>query len=301
MGNANWSPADWDRHARAAATRSRAQIFTASVIDAALDPARMKGGIRESVDSPANPASTPVIITCDVTGSMGITAEAIVKHGLGVVMQGIYDRKPVADPHVLIGATGDVFCDVAPLQVTQFEADMRLVDQVQRIWLEGGGGGNGGESYNAAWYFAAMKTRCDAILKRKRKGYLFTIGDEPPHDTLTRAAIKRVFGDDIERDFTSKELLDVVSRDWEVFHLIVNPGSYSADRWKALLGERTRPVDDIALLGEIIVSTMEVNEGADPGRVATSWGGSTAVAVATALRGLVPTASMRPTSGVVRL
>ena len=261
MGHGNWSASDWDRHARYAAGRSRAEIFGARYLDPALDPARMKGGVRESVDSAENPEATPIIVTCDVTGSMGITAEVIVKQGLGVIMQGIYDRRPVSDPHVLIGATGDVFCDTAPLQVTQFEADMRLVEQTRRLFLEGGGGGNGGESYNAAWYFAVVHTRCDAILKGRRKGYLFTIGDEPPHEALPRQAVQRVFGDRVERDLTSRELLAAVSRHWEVFHLLVNPGSYPTGRWDALLGERLRPVHDLERLGEIVLHTIEANEG----------------------------------------
>ena len=300
MGNGNWSAADWDRHAAGAATRTRAELFGARRLDAALDPARLKGGLRESLDSPANPASTPIIVTCDVTGSMGITAEIIVRSGLGVIMQGIYDRKPVTDPHVLIGATGDVYCDQAPLQVSQFEADMRLVDQVKKIWIEGGGGGNLGESYNAPWYFAAMKTRCDAILKRGRKGYLFTIGDEPPLPVLPRDAIRRVFGDAVERDISSRELLDLVTRDWEVFHLIVKPVSSAVADWKALLRERAIEVPAIERLGEVIVSTMQVIEGADPGRVAASWDGGTALVVAKAVGGLVRRGSV-PQTGLVRL
>jgi len=260
MGHGNWNASDWDRHARHSAHRSRAEIFGARRLDPALDPARLTRGVRESVDSAENPLSTPIIVTCDVTGSMGVTAEVIVKHGLGVIMGGIYDRRPVTDPHILIGATGDVFCDAAPLQVTQFEADMRLVEQTQRLFLEGGGGGNGGESYNAAWYFAAAHVRADAIRTGRRKGYLFTIGDEPPHEVLPRAAIRRVFGDEATRDLTSREILARTQRDWDVFHLLVNPGSYPTDRWDALLGERLIRVPDVERLGEIVLATIEANE-----------------------------------------
>lgn len=257
MGHGNWNSTDWDRHARRAAGRSRAEIFGARAMHPDLDPRFLAGGVRESVDSAENPQATPIIVTCDVTGSMGVTAEVIVKQGLGVIMQGIYDRRPVTDPHILVGATGDVFCDQAPLQVTQFEADMRLVEQTQRLFLEGGGGGNGGESYNAAWYFAAMHIRADAIAKKRAKGWLFTIGDEPPHEVLPARAIQRVFGDPAPRDLTSREILARVQQDWEVFHLLVNPGSYPTDRWEFLLGERLIPVHDVGRLGEVVLATIE--------------------------------------------
>ena len=76
-------------------------------------------------------------------------------------------------------AIGDAECDRAPLQVTQFEADIRLADQLRELWIEGGGGGNRGESYHLPWAFAAMRTSTDCFERRGRKGYLFTIGDEP--------------------------------------------------------------------------------------------------------------------------
>ena len=58
-------------------------------------------------------------------------------------------------------------------------------------------------------------------------------------DTAWKAvAIRRVFGDRVERDFTSRELLDLVTRDWEVFHLIVKPVTSAVADWKALLRER---------------------------------------------------------------
>ena len=176
MGNARWSDADWQAHARATHSKSRSQIFTQTGMSPDLDPTRIK--YRESCDSEANPHSTPIILAVDETGSMGVLAEIIIKQGLGTIMKAIYDRRPVSDPHIMCMALGDAFTDVAPLQVTQFEASVEpLTNQVRKIYLEGNGGGNGGESYALAWLFTAAKTKCDAI-KQGRKGFLFTFGDE---------------------------------------------------------------------------------------------------------------------------
>ena len=37
---------------------------------------------------------------------------------------------PVADPHMMIMGVGDAWCDRAPLQVTQFEPDIRIAEQL---------------------------------------------------------------------------------------------------------------------------------------------------------------------------
>lgn len=297
MGSSRWDAGDWNSYSTTTQSKTQHQIFKSSSLDKSLDPSNFV--VRESVDSEANPNSTPVILAVDVTGSMGMLAENIVKHGLGVIMQEIYDRKPINDPHVLCAAIGDAFVDNAPFQATQFEADISLASQVENIWLEGGGGGNGGESYLTAWYFAAMKTRCDSIMKRSKKGYIFTIGDEPPHMKLTKGQIKTIFGDDVEKDYSAEELLTTASQAWEVFHLIVNPGHYDASKWREMLSERAISVTDHNKLAEVIVSTIEVIEGRDIDDVVSSWSGDTSIVVSNAVNGLVKTGTA--SSGVVRM
>ena len=277
MGNARWSNVDWDRHAQATAPQSRSQIFTQGGMHADLDPAKIK--FREAVDSPANPASTPIILAADETGSMGILAETIIKTDLGIVMKELYDRKPVTDPQICCMATGDAYTDVAPLQVTQFEASIVLAEQLKNFYLEGNGGGNGGESYALAWAFAAYKTKCDAIRKRKRKGYLFTIGDEAPHLAITRDQLRTFFGMPAEADMNAKALLDHAQQDWNIFHLIVKPVDNQpvVAKWRELLGERAIVVPNHENLAAGIVSVIQVIEGMDPLHVSKTWTGSDAV------------------------
>ncbi|HVZ40009.1 MAG TPA: hypothetical protein VHI13_12085 [Candidatus Kapabacteria bacterium] len=298
MGSSRWSAADWAAYTAQTSTQTRGQIFSRSTIHPDLDPLNIR--VRESVDSDANPASTPIILAVDETGSMGILAEIIIRSGLGTIMEEIYDRKPVSDPHIMCMGIGDAFSDQAPLQVTQFEADIVLANQLSSIFLEGNGGGNGGESYLLAWYFAAFKTRCDAQTKRHRKGYIFTIGDEAPHPLLTKEQIGHFIGDKAEADMTSAGLLATVSQNWEVFHLIVQPAYPEAiTRWRELLGERSIEVADYNKLAEVIVSTIQVIEGQDAAKVAASWNSDTALVVANAIGSL--TKSQAADGGVVRM
>lgn len=301
MGGTRFSADDWAAHAASAKTKSTSQLFRATTIDKALDPVNIK--VRESVDSPANPESTPIILFVDETGSMGELARIIIQKGLGIIMTEIYDRKPVTDPHILIGGIGDAFTDNFPLQPSQFEAGVQpLLDQIPKIVIEGNGGGNGGESYLMAWYFAALKTKTDAWDKRQKKGYLFTIGDEEPHQVLTKEQIKRFFGDDVEADMSARDLHDLACQRWEVFHLKVRPESrYRRAPWVELMGERVIDVTDTDKLAEVIVSTMQIIEGQDAQQVQSSWDGSTNIVVREATKGLVKRNDPSNGTGVVTL
>lgn len=289
MGGGKWTSQDWDGYKKSRNITQQStvqQLYTSRHIQDNLNPHGVK--YRESCHSQDNPKSTAIIVGLDVTGSMGYLSEEIAKGALNTFIQETYDKKPVTDPHVMIAAIGDAYSDDAPLQVTQFEADIRLAEQLTSIYFEGHGGGNDGESYLALWYFAARHTKIDCFDKDGRKGFLFTIGDEPNHGTLTRDQIKRIFGDDVERDLSAEELLTEVSRQYEVFHLCVgNHWHYrSLDRWKKLLTERAMEVTDVSKIPEIMESTMEVISGKDVDTVAAQWNGDTALVVKTAIGGL---------------
>lgn len=310
MGSSRFSADEWKSFAsRSFAGKTKDQILNMSGMVAANDPARLRNGVRESRDSAVNPRSTPIIIAGDVTGSMDELAYLLLKESLPALALEIYERAPVSDPHILVGAVGDVACgDRAPFQATQFEAGATaLGTQTQSLYVEQGGGGNSSESYHLPWYFAAMHTRTDAFEKRGEKGILFTYGDEGVPPVLTRAHIRRVFGTDAERDFTTAELLAMARRSYDVYHLVILQGSHARSHpgvvgeWRALLGEHAIPVDDYRKLGEIIVSILQVRQGVDTDTVAASWSGDTSLVVRKAIKGLTVGTPAGAGSGLVTL
>jgi hypothetical protein len=301
MGSGRWDPTDWAHYARSTAGRSTADIFAAR-LHRALDP---RGVVRESRDSADNPQSHAIAVALDVTGSMGMIADALARRGLGTLVEEILRRKPVTDPHVMFMGVGDAYFDQAPLQVTQFEADIRIAEQLKDLWLEKGGGGNNSESYTLPWWFAAMNTSIDCFEKRGKKGYLFTVGDEEPPPILLAKQIRDVVGGEPRRDMSARELLELASRSYHVFHVVVEEGSYASSNlshvlraWRGLLGQRVLQLADHTRLAEVIVSAIEVNEGRDADSVSASWSGDTAAVVRRAMRALVP-AKARD-NGVVR-
>jgi hypothetical protein len=291
MGSGTFDAGAYRSFASTTKGKSTDEIYTSRHMHKNLDPKGVR--LRESRDSADNPNSTPLIVGIDVTGSMGIIADVIARQGLGTLFTGILEREPIADPHVMFMAIGDANCDQAPLQVSQFEADSRIIEQLTQIYLEHGGGGNSFESYNLPWYFAAHHTAHDSLEKRGKRGYLFTVGDEKAPADLTKDQIERFIGDKPERIIPNKELLQTVQRMYDVYHVIIDEGDFAKSHmaevessWRDILGQRVIRLADHKKLAETIVSAIEVAEGGDAEKSAMGWGGTAASVVHDAVKNL---------------
>ena len=213
----------------------RREIFTSTTIKNDMDPANT---IRECCDSDQHPTTIPVIIAVDVTGSMGFIPEKFIKEEMTKMMGSLY-ASGMSDTQVLFLGIGDHEVDRYPLQVGQFEADDQLLDKwLKDIYLEGGGGGNDGESYLLAWYYGAKHTKLDSFINRGKKGFIFTIGDEKNLENFPEHSQRRIFGDNGSyKDMTSNEILKEAQEKYEVYHLNVCE-TYSGstkevqDHWK---------------------------------------------------------------------
>jgi hypothetical protein len=285
------------------AGKSRAQVFGSTSMKDAYNPALIS--VRESRDSAANPNSSPIILGCDVTGSMGMIAEQLMRTDLIKIAEGIYDRKPMPDPHIAVLAIGDAYSDRAPLQATQFEASITLADQMRELWLEGNGGGNGGESYSLAHLFAATKTVSDSVEKRGNKGVLITIGDEPIHDKIDGDDLARIMGAQYSQTMTKRQCVDLANASYETFHIVLTQEGYAShglrrvlETWNEILPQRVVQLTDVTKLSETIVSILQVINGERKEDVAASWGSGSSMVVFNAIKDLTVT---KRNKGVSRL
>lgn len=288
MGYGAWSAADWKKYSSARISGKRVNdIYSATKIDDKYDPRKIK--CRESLDSADHPVTTPIIIGLDVTGSMSDLLNVTAQR-LGEMVKDIIERQPVEGPQIMFCAVGDSRCDRSPLQVTQFESDIRIASQLTELWFEQGGGGNNFESYPLVWYLAANKTKTDAWEKRQQKGVIFTLGDDGYPEQLLVREIEKVFGDRVREDINTEALLAQVSRRYDVFHLMVMDGrsesTVKLPKWRELMGERAISVTDVNAIPEIIVSLLECVAGRDKEDIINSWDGNTQLAVRNALGGL---------------
>lgn len=227
-------------------TKSASEIFKQRNINNAMNPHGVM--LRESRDSAEHPESVPIIVALDVTGSMGTVPHHLVKEGLPHMMETII-QAGVQHPQVLFLAIGDHECDRAPLQVGQFESSDELLDKwLTDVWLESGGGGNSGESYLLAWYFAGHRTEHDAFVKRGKKGFLFTIGDEPTLKNIPKSVIQGIMGDGQYENFSAEKLLEKARETYHVFHMHIRETA-SGSRQQVIDGWRQIMQDDLFIVG----------------------------------------------------
>ncbi|MEV6691144.1 hypothetical protein AB0M35_06705 [Micromonospora sp. NPDC051196] len=267
MGSGMWSTDVYDaadRYRRATGKSAFAYSDSgARVVHPALDP---RDAMRESRDSDEHPQSTPVAVLFDVTGSMGHvprTLQAKLPQLLGLLQRQGYAR----DPQIMFGAIGDATCDRVPLQVGQFESDNRMDDDLGRIVLEGGGGGQMMESYELALYFMARHTVTDSWEKRGRRGYLFIIGDELAYPKVKAAEVTRRIGGNLREDVPLRQIVDEVTRRWDTYYLLPAGSHYAGNRkvldfWRGLLGQNTLELDDLDAVCETIALTVGLGEQA---------------------------------------
>ena len=182
---------------------------------------------RECRDNVDNPTSTPVSVFLDVTGSMGNMSYDILNdfpHFVSILQE----TGAVSNPAVLFGAVGDHKCDQVPIQIGEFEASDELLEQnLTNIFLEGNGGGNGGESYWLPLAFAAKQVETDHYEKRGKKGHLIIIADEPCH-SFDSVACKKYLGIDME-NMSMNDLATLVQEKWYVYILRPTGSAYSGD------------------------------------------------------------------------
>ncbi len=240
-------------------TKSTHEIFKQRSINNAMNPNGIV--VRESRDSKEHPNSLAIILALDVTGSMGTIPHFLVKEGLPDIMANIINGG-INDPQLLFLAIGDHECDNSPLQVAQFESSDELLDKwLTDVYLEGGGGGNVGESYLLAWYFAGFHTSIDCFEKRGQKGFLFTIGDEPTLKNIPKRSLQNIMGDGQYDEFSADMLLEKAREKYHCFHLHIKQTAAGSrqetmDGWKQLMGDGLIFVDNKNDVSRIISETV---------------------------------------------
>lgn len=281
MGSGSWDPGTYAattaRNIKSGTTFSYSTTAHSTGVYKAhddLDPKKVNGpdsplagqAIRESRDSTEHPNSVPVCVFFDETGSMGNTPR-VLQTKLPELFGTILRKGYLEDPQIMMGAYGDGVVDHAPLQVSQFESDNRIDEALDKLFLEGHGGGNWGESQWLAWYYVATHTATDAWEKREKKGYAFFIGDEKSLEP-TEDQVKRWIGDGepLVSPLTDQAIVDELLSKWEAYVFVIDNGAAkrqgSVEYYSNLFGEeRVLIVQDETAISETIALTIGMTEG----------------------------------------
>ena len=238
---------------------STTQAFKSCRLDEALDP---KNIIRECCDSKEHPESLPIILALDVTGSMGDTAIRIQKL-LNPIMTKIYED--VKDAEIAVMAIGDLAYDDAPIQMSQFESDIRIADNLDKIYFERGGGGNMYESYSAAWYMGLKHTKLDCW-KRGRKGIIITMGDEQLNPYLPLkgygSGLLEATGDSLQTDVETAKLYKEAKEKFDMFHICVESDCYphqtsNLKTFQKVMGEKNAVISSVDNIENTIINAIK--------------------------------------------
>lgn len=250
------------------------KIYSRTFVDS-MDPRNFKGP-RECCDSPACPNSLGVPIIVDTTSSMSEILTNLMK----TEMKKLPVDVPAAvsyDPQILFGGVNDIrgWCGSKhPLQLGQFEPGFNeMIDQLSSIYVEGGGSGNGSESYILAHYFLARHTRLESLEKRGQKGVAFIIGDDGPTPDLTPTEVNSTFGkidSDINGTLNAYDVLCLAEEKFHVYQIITSTDElhdYNStfgdvvERWRNLLGGHALYLQDYRFLSPLIVTVLRMYDG----------------------------------------
>ena len=262
MGYGNYSHAAHVALTRERADRPEEQVFRQRDCHPLMSPRGVR--VRESRDSAEHPASLGIVFALDVTGSMGEIPKQLARRELPSFVKILLDCG-VKDPQLLFCAVGDATSDRAPLQVGQFESTAALMDQwLTWSYLEAGGGGQGAESYELAMYFLAQHTDMDGWRKRKKRGYLFMTGDEPPYPRVSKLQVEALIGDTLDDDVPTAAVVAAVSRTFEPFFLVPDLDRRAACErpWRDLLGDRVICMEGAEDTCYVAAGVVALQEGA---------------------------------------
>lgn len=242
---------------------STQEIYKNTKLSEYLNPYNV---MRECRDSKEHPNTLPVILALDCTGSMGKAAVKVAQK-LGEIMTDLYADDEVKDVEFCVMGIGDLAYDDAPIQMSQFESDIRIAEQLDKIYFEGGGGDNLYESYTAAWYMGLNHCKLDCW-NRGQKGIIITLGDEAPNPFLPATPLNNATGDHVQPGtIETADLKEEAEAKFNLYHISIKDSSSSYERlnerydldteWRNLLGDNYK----IASLDNLANTVVDIIKG----------------------------------------
>lgn len=137
-------------------------------------------------------SKTPIIIVLDVTGS-NIEFAKVVYDKMPMFYGQIEQQGYLKDFDISFCAVGDAFTDSYPMQICDFAKGIVLDSYLEKLVLEGNGGGQRMESYELMAYYLYKNTS----FLPESEPIIFFIGDEAPYPYTDEDQAKD-FGIEIE-------------------------------------------------------------------------------------------------------
>ena len=246
MESGDYDPGPWKGYSFATARKA----YKSSVIDRSYDDAVDKDVKRDDLvpESIETDSEAPVVVVCDVTGSMGEWPGVIFSKLPYLDIEG---REYLGDTmQISFAAVGDGYSDRFPLQVSKFSAGKEMEAALKKLVIEGGGGGSSQESYDLAALYYARNCK----MPKANKPIMIFIGDEGLYDFADKATAEHWSRSALAQRMSMEEIFAELKRKFAVYlvrkpYEAVSANSLSPTdkriqgQWEALLGE-----DHVSLL-----------------------------------------------------
>jgi hypothetical protein len=198
----------------------------------------------------------PIVCMLDVTGSMGDSVYVIYEK-LGTFFLEIQMQNYLEDPAISFAAVGDCYCDHAPLQIAQFSQSMELIDYLEQIYIEHGGGGQARESYETMLYYYSKYCQ----LENTEVPFFFIIGDEGFYDRVSGDHRQKFFGESLATDLKAEKVFEEIKRKFAgnvfLLHLPYIGGDKDIQKqWRSILGENVIDLADPTLVVEVMLGII---------------------------------------------
>lgn len=222
----DFDPGPWRGHDFHSAYRHYDSHVGRSYSDAVSKKTPKKDLIEKSIKTKC---TNPLVIWCDVTGSMGEWPKVMFSKlpYLELEAQEYLGK----DLEIAFGAIGDAYCDKYPLQIRPFSKGTKLKTRLEELVIEQGGGGQVQETYE----LSALYSVHNISMPNALKPILIIIGDEKSYDNIPVDLAEKVAGVSLEKRATTKEVFDQLKNRFSVY-LIRKPYSETG-------GNAMSPVD----------------------------------------------------------
>jgi len=208
---------------------------------------------------------TPLIIWVDVTGSMGQWPATIFSK-LPYLDHEIKTEYLGADAEVCFGAVGDAHSDQYPVQVQPFTIGTDMTKKLEKLVIEGNGGGQCKESYELAALYTLHNIETPNAVE---KPIVIFIGDEMAYDSVSVAEAKNHAKVKLARATTTTAIFKALKEGFSPYLIIkqYRAGQSSINQeveryWLKLLGkERLAYLDDANRVVDVIFGILAREAG----------------------------------------
>lgn len=216
-----------------------------------------------------NGIALPIFSGYDGTGSMGGNVE-LAFNAIPEVDTMLVSLRSRYNTQIASGVVQDVGDEHPVFQMSQFESDNRIAEQI-RLLVPDHSGGDATEDYDLGLAFMMLATGADIAAFYGLKGYAMIVGDQIGRGNVTLESVEHHLGHKLQgKLLTTKAICQALLPNWHMFYVHVGSGGgghhdFATEWWQDKLGAgRVVVVPNPNLLAEVQAGLIYATETLQP-------------------------------------